>query len=196
MRKTAAAVAAIALLGIAFAQDAKRPVNRKCPLKPDVPIDPALSVVYKGKLIGLCCTDCVEKWNKNPEAYIGRVKADSHLPVEPSGFATAKDALNSGRNGGYLTVLFFADKSPKSQAFLRLISDPSLEGEFGKCAYARVEFKKDSEEVKLFKVTAVPVLLLLDATQDPPKVLKSLTGGAPKTLLKDLQDAAKKIEKK
>lgn len=190
----AAAAAAVALLaGLAY-QEAKKPVNRKCPMKPDTSIDPKLVVTYKGKLIGLCCTDCLEKWNKNPAAYAGAVKEDAHLPVEPTGYGTAKDALNAGKTG-YLVALFFVDKGARSQAFLKLISDPSLEADFAKCAYAKVEFKKDSEEARQFKVISAPVLLLVDARKDAPAVLKSLPGGTPKSILKELQDAFKKLEK-
>jgi hypothetical protein len=58
VRKPALLAGALALVaGLCWAQAAARPVNRKCPFKPAIRIDPAITVVYKGKLIGLCCSD-------------------------------------------------------------------------------------------------------------------------------------------
>jgi hypothetical protein len=93
-------------------------------------------------------------------------------------------------------ALYFTDKSAKSQSFLKLLSDPDVEAEVNKTAYAKVEFKKDSEEAVKFGVTAAPTLVLIDATPDEPKVLKTLTGGTKASILKELADNAKKIEKK
>lgn len=46
--------ALLLVAGLCWAQAAARPVNRKCPFKPAIRIDPAITVTYKGKLIGLC----------------------------------------------------------------------------------------------------------------------------------------------
>lgn len=46
------------------------PVNTTCPVKPGQDYDPALTVTYKGKLIGLCCKACVGKFNGDPERYM------------------------------------------------------------------------------------------------------------------------------
>lgn len=195
MKKTFAVAAAVALLaGLAWAQAGKKAVNRKCPVKPDVRIDPAISVTYNGKVIGLCCTDCVDKWKKNPAAYAGNVKEDAHLPLEPESLPNVKDAVENGKTGPYLTVLFFTDGKGPSQAMLRALSDPAVEAEIAKCSYAKVEFKKDSEDAKAFKVTSAPALLLLDPRPSPPKEFKRLTSAAPAAILKELQLAAKKLE--
>jgi len=193
---TACAMALALVGGLAWTQAAKKPVNRKCPLKPDVRVDPAQTVVYNGKVIGLCCSDCTDKWKKNPAAYAGAVKEDAHLPAEPEGFAALKDALDAAKGGGYVAIVFFADKGAASQALLKVVSDPSLTEEIGNCAYVRVDYKKDSEDAKKLGVTSAPTLLLIDATGEQPKELKKLTTATAKTLLKDLQDAAKKMEKK
>src|SRR5688572_19086454 len=74
------AAAAVALAGLAWAQ-ARRPVNRKCPLKPSVRIDIAQTVIYNGKVVGLCCSDCTDKWKKNPAAYASALKEDANIPV-------------------------------------------------------------------------------------------------------------------
>jgi hypothetical protein len=195
MKKALTVVAALAVLaGLGWAQAGKKAVNRKCPVKPDVRVDPAITVTYNGKTIGLCCTDCVDKWKKNPAAYAGNVKEDAHLPLEPESLPSAKDAIENGQTGPYLTVLFFTDGKGPSQAMLKALSDPAVEAEIAKCSYAKVDFKKDSEEAKTFKVTAAPTLLLLDPRSTPPKEFKRLTSAAPAAILKELQLAAKKLE--
>src|SRR2546426_8479975 len=134
-------VAAAAALAVAFAatlawaQAAGKPINRRCPLKPDVRIDPTCTVTHKGKLIGLCCTDCLDKWKKNPDAYFSKVVADADKPVEPDGAKDAAAAITGGKAGGYLTVVFFTDKSSGSSAMLKAICDLSVEPEISKCAY-------------------------------------------------------------
>ena len=194
-------VAAAAALAVAFAatlawaQAAGKPINRRCPLKPDVRIDPTCTVTHKGKLIGLCCTDCLDKWKKNPDAYFSKVVADADKPVEPDGAKDAAAAITGGKAGGYLTVVFFTDKSSGSSAMLKAICDLSVEPEISKCAYAKVEFKKDSEDAKKFNVTAAPALLFLDPTQDPPKELKRLTSAAPAAIVKEIKDGLKKMGK-
>lgn len=194
--KTSAVVAvALALVGgLAVAQQARKPINRKCPMKPDVRVDPAQTVVHQGKVIGLCCSDCTEKFQKNPGQWMAAVKADAHLPVEPEGYVDAKSALDAGKSGGYLVALLFADKAGKAP-ILAAISNPALEEEFATIAYAKVEFKKDSEEAKLLKVSSAGSFVLVDARGDAPKVIKSLTSGSPASVLKEIQNARKEMEK-
>ncbi|HXX95374.1 MAG TPA: hypothetical protein VEN81_17260 [Planctomycetota bacterium] len=192
----AAAVLAVAFAAtLGWAQAAPKPINRKCPLKPDVRIDPTCTVQYKGKLIGLCCTDCLDKWKKNPDGIFAKVVADANKPVEPDSAKDASSALASGKGGGYLTILFFSDKSAGSQAMLKAISDLSVESEISKCSYANVEFKKDSKDAEAFKVTAAPTVLFLDPTQDPPKELKRLTTAGAGAILKEIKDGMKKMGK-
>ena len=50
------------------------PVNAKCPVSGD-PVDPhATSTIYKGKVIGFCCSDCVKEFNKDPDKYASKIK--------------------------------------------------------------------------------------------------------------------------
>jgi hypothetical protein len=91
--------------------------------------------------------------------------------------------------------VLFADKTPKTEAFLKLFLDAGVNPEILGCAFGKVEFKKDSEEAKKFKVTAAPTLLLIDPTKEQPVVLKTITTATPKTLLKDLQEAKEKLGK-
>ncbi len=92
-------------------------------------------------------------------------------------------------------VLLFADKSPRTEAFLKVLSDPALADAFPKVAYAKVAFEKDSEDAKKWKVTAAPVLVLLDASGAEPKVIKQVKSGSAASIRKDFEDAAKKLGK-
>ena len=50
------------------------PVNKKCPISGE-DVDPkGKTVTYKGKTVGFCCDDCVEKFNKDPEKYLKDLK--------------------------------------------------------------------------------------------------------------------------
>jgi YHS domain-containing protein len=51
-----------------------RPVNKMCPLNPDTKIDPTVTYVYKGKVYGFCCSDCIADFKKDPEKYIANLK--------------------------------------------------------------------------------------------------------------------------
>jgi YHS domain-containing protein len=59
----------------AATQAAKKPVNKFCAVEgKDHEIDPKVTVVYKGKVIGFCCRDCVEEFEKDPEKYVKRME--------------------------------------------------------------------------------------------------------------------------
>jgi YHS domain-containing protein len=50
------------------------PVNKKCPISGD-DVDPkGKTVQYKGKTVGFCCDDCIEKFNQNPDKYADKIK--------------------------------------------------------------------------------------------------------------------------
>ena len=194
-RIATAALAALLVAGLARAAQQAKPVNKMCPVMPDHKVDVEVTVQYKGKTIGLCCTACQKKWIANPGAYAANVKEDFGTPDMPEGANTVKGALEGGKAGGYLVAVVFADKSPKTDAFLKLFLDAGINPEIMTCAFGKVEFKKDSDEAKQYKVTAAPTLLLLDPTKEPAAVLKTITSATAKSLLKDLQDAKEKIGK-
>jgi hypothetical protein len=188
-------LAACFFAGLAWGAQQAKPVNKMCPVMPDHKVDVEVTVQYKGETIGLCCTACQKKWNANPGAYAANVKKDFGAPDMPDGANTVKGALEGGKAGGYLVAVVFADKSPKTDAFLKLFLDTGVNPEIMTCAFGKVEFKKDSDEAKQYKVTAAPTLILLDPTKEPAAVLKTITSGTAKSLLKDLQDAKDKIGK-
>ncbi len=59
-----------------------------------------------------------------------------------------------------------------------------------------MKFDKTSEEAKTLKVTKAPTLVIVDATGEAPKVIKSMTGGTPKSVSTAIEDAVKKLTKK
>ena len=196
LSRVAAALFVLGLVaGMATAQQAgKKIINRKCPLKPDSRVDPTQTVVYNGKLVGMCCSDCVDKWKKNPAGYAAAVKEDAHLPVEPEGYTDVKAALEAGKGGGYLVVALYVPKGGKSP-LLTAISDPSIEGDISNCAFAKVEFDKDSADAKALKVTAPNTLVFVDPRPEPVKIIKTMTSGGAAAILKELQAARKEMEK-
>jgi len=190
-----AAFATLLLAGIAWGAQQAKPVNKMCPVMPDHKVDVEVTVQYKGKSIGVCCTACQKKWNANPGAYAGNIKEDFGAPDMPDGANSVKGALDSGKAGGYLVAVVFVDKTPKTDAFMKVFLDAGVNPEIQNCAFGKVEFKKDSDEAKAYKVTAAPTLLLLDPTKEPAAVLKTITAPNPKTLVKDLQEAREKLGK-
>ena len=76
-----------------------------------------------------------------------------------------------------------------------MLGDPSLDEAFGKVSYASIEFKKDSEEAKKFKVTSAPTLLILDARPEMPKELKKMAGGSPASVKSEIEKAVKAMAK-
>ncbi|MBI3855659.1 MAG: hypothetical protein HY293_08205 [Planctomycetes bacterium] len=172
----------------------KKPVNKMCPVQTDHKVDVEVTVIYKGKVIGLCCTACAKKWG-NGAAYEKNIKEDFGAPDLPEGADNVKAAVDGGKAGGYMVAALFADKTPKTEAFMKLFLDATVNPEILNCAFAKVPFVKDSPEAKLYKVSAAPTLLLIDPTKEPPAVLKTITTATPKTLLKDIQEAREKVGK-
>ena len=50
------------------------PVNKMCPVEPDHDVDPKVTVTHAGKVVGFCCKDCIEEFEKNPKQYMEKVK--------------------------------------------------------------------------------------------------------------------------
>lgn len=50
-------------------------VNSVCPVMGgEVGKDTPYKTVYKGKTIGFCCPDCIEKFNAEPEKYMAKIE--------------------------------------------------------------------------------------------------------------------------
>jgi len=50
------------------------PVNKKCPISGDDVNPKGKTVIYKGKVVGFCCDDCIDIFNKNPDKYADKLK--------------------------------------------------------------------------------------------------------------------------
>jgi hypothetical protein len=51
------------------------PVNKFCPVNAGNPVDDRCpTVLYDGKVIGFCCPDCIEDFNKDPKKYMANLK--------------------------------------------------------------------------------------------------------------------------
>jgi YHS domain-containing protein len=53
---------------------AAKPVNKLCAVNPDDAVDPTVTTVYEGKVIGFCCEDCQKKFDLDPKAYVAKLK--------------------------------------------------------------------------------------------------------------------------
>lgn len=54
--------------------DPKKPINKMCAVMPQDEVDPKVTYLYEGKLIGFCCKDCIPEFKKNPEKYMKNLK--------------------------------------------------------------------------------------------------------------------------
>lgn len=52
----------------------QKPINKYCAVNRDEEIDPTVTTVYKGQVIGFCCDDCIPKFKKDPEKYMKDLK--------------------------------------------------------------------------------------------------------------------------
>ena len=50
------------------------PINKMCAIETKNAIDPTVTVMYKGKVIGFCCKDCIPEFQKDPEKYMKDLK--------------------------------------------------------------------------------------------------------------------------
>lgn len=76
----------IAMLGMGVATVAATPINEQCPVTPDEPAEPHLTVEFEGRPIGFCCRACIRQLRENPEAY--RTNLPPPAPSEHPIFAT------------------------------------------------------------------------------------------------------------
>jgi YHS domain-containing protein len=50
------------------------PVNKFCPIDRENAVDPTVTTVHKGKVVGFCCEDCVKKFDLDPDTYVANLK--------------------------------------------------------------------------------------------------------------------------
>lgn len=51
-----------------------QPINKYCAVKHDDAVDPTVTYLYQGKVIGFCCEDCIPDFKKDPEKYMKDLK--------------------------------------------------------------------------------------------------------------------------
>jgi hypothetical protein len=114
----------------------------------------------------------------------------------PQWLAGMDAGLSAAKSGSKPAVLFFCDDKPKSKMFLNLFSDPTFGADmYEKASFSKVEFKKDSDECKKWKVTEAPTILIVDPSAEEGTSLKSIKGGTPKSIRKEIEEAIKKMSK-
>jgi YHS domain-containing protein len=58
----------------ARAAPATQPFNKYCAVNTKDLVDPKVTYVYKGKVYGFCCADCIKDFQKDPEKYAAKAK--------------------------------------------------------------------------------------------------------------------------
>ena len=53
---------------------AAKPVNKLCAVHPEDAVDPTVTTVYEGKVVGFCCEDCLKKFDSDPKTYAAKLK--------------------------------------------------------------------------------------------------------------------------
>ena len=180
MARFMAVAVLLAALTPAAAQEAKievgRPVNKICPIMSKREAVRNITVNYKGKVIGFCCDECVDKFMKNPGGIARRVPSDRDPYEGPKSLKSLKDAIETGKDGPYPVVLLFSDGRSGVKKWNRLLTEPVIYKKLMGCAFFEVPRTREAKEAKQFGVKKFPTLLILE------KLAKSL-GVAPAELL-------------
>jgi hypothetical protein len=114
----------------------------------------------------------------------------------PQWLAGVDAALSSAKSGSKPAVLFFWDEKPKSKLLQNLFSDPSFGADlYEKAVFSKIEWKKDSDECKKWKVTEAPTILIVDPSAEEGTSLRSLKSGTPKAVRKEIEEAIKKLSR-
>ena len=80
MKFVSSGVIAVVLFSLAAAttqpasSQAAVPVNKKCPVSDEGVNPKGKTVTYKGKVVGFCCDDCIDLFNKNADKYADKIK--------------------------------------------------------------------------------------------------------------------------
>jgi len=56
------------------ASASQKPINKFCAVDTGNEVDPTVTYLYQGKVIGFCCADCIPKFKENPEKYMKDLK--------------------------------------------------------------------------------------------------------------------------
>lgn len=67
--RLAAALVVCFVLMVGVVASAAQPINDRCPVTPEEPAEPHLTLDFEGRTIGFCCRSCIRQFRENPEAY-------------------------------------------------------------------------------------------------------------------------------
>jgi hypothetical protein len=104
----------------------------------------------------------------------------------------------SETEGRPLVVLLFASESEDSAAALRILEDRRVAKIHEKCVFVRINYVKDSAEVKTWNVQGAPTLILMDRNREfSPKsvVERSTERKTPREMKSFLVRGLKAVEK-
>jgi YHS domain-containing protein len=60
-------------MGLSPAQQSARPVNARCPVKPEKKPVSDVTTSYKGKVVAFCCEECRDAFDASPEEYVAKI---------------------------------------------------------------------------------------------------------------------------
>lgn len=109
------------------------------------------------------------------------------------------DAIKLGKDEKKPVVLFFGDGKDNSRAMEKTLLDAVNKDIIPKFVWVRVEYKKNSDDVKKYKISKVPTLVVIDPNAEKPEEapLGKLEGKKmPKETRKALEKILKDLEKK
>ena len=76
-------------------------MNKFCAVNSDDAVDPTVTTVYEGKVIGFCCEDCQKKVDLDPTAYAAKLKEQAVVQPNKTGDPAASRVSCVG-GGPYL----------------------------------------------------------------------------------------------
>lgn len=66
---------------------------------------------------------------------------------------------------------------------------------WSKVSFAKLQYRKGSDEAKRWKVRSAPSLVIIDNSKDKPKAVKTIRSGSPVTVRKAIEALIKKLSK-
>jgi peroxiredoxin len=127
-------VSAFALALAAPVQDG--PINAMCPIMQDKKPKKGITVKYDGKVIGLCCSSCLGKWQKDPEKWAKNVP---ELKAKPKPGAPGQPAPDFTVEDTAAKAVKLADFKGRIAVFVWIDADDSVSKRLGKAgAFTRV----------------------------------------------------------
>jgi thiol:disulfide interchange protein len=102
------------------------------------------------------------------------------------------EATKAAVDGRKLMLVAFTDASDKTKKLLITFGDKSLKETLDKFIQLRRDLDPDAAddfkaELKKYKVSAIPAVIVVDPSGDEPKVVKTISGKTAKAIAKELE---------